>query len=94
MTTLATRMRALADLECFDIEVIDQNGNTVDPKTNGFPKFDFDNRAKKSMTVNEWKQGRFKVSYPNYECRVLNADGSEAHGNTKLASVRDTYESQ
>jgi hypothetical protein len=32
--------------------------------------------------------------YPAYDCRVLNADGSEAHGNAKLESVRSTYEEE
>ncbi len=94
MTTIATRMRALADLEDFDVEVIDKNGNVVDPKTNGFGKFDYDRRAKGSMTVAEWKEKRFADSYPGYDCRVLNADGTEARGNTKLENVRATYEEQ
>ena len=94
MTTLATRMRALGDLEDFDIEVLDQNGNAVDPKTNGFAKYDFDRRAKGSMTVSDWKEKRFGATYGGYGCRVLNADGTEAHGNTKLESVRGTYEEQ
>ncbi len=92
MTTLATRMRALADLENFDVEVLDGQGNAVDPKTNGFAQYNFDRRAKSSMTVSEWKQRRFSPTYPGYSCRVLNGDGSEAHGNTKLVSVRESYE--
>ncbi len=94
MTTLATRLRSLGDLEDFDIEVLDQNGNVVDPKTNGFAKYDFDRRAKSSTTVSDWKEKRFKVAYPGYGCRVLNGDGTEAHGNTKLESVRESYEEQ
>jgi hypothetical protein len=85
-------MRELAELEDFDVEVIDANGNAVDPKTNGFPRFDYDRRAKSSTTVTEWKQKRFQATYPGYNCRVLNGDGSEAHGNTKLESVRESYE--
>jgi hypothetical protein len=94
MTTLATRTRALGDLEDFDIEVLDQNGEAVDPKTNGFAKYDFDRRAKGSMTVSDWKEKRFGTTYGGYTCRVLNSDGTEAHGNTKLESVRSTYEEQ
>ena len=92
MTTLATRMRALGDLEDFDVEVIDKDGKVVDPKKNGFAKFDFEKRAKGSTTVNDWKEKRFKKTYPGYDCRVLQADGTEAHGNTKLETVRGTYE--
>ena len=92
LTTLATRMRALADLEDFDVEVLDGQGNAVDPKTNGFAQYNFDRKAKSSMTVSEWKQRRFSPIYPGYSCRVLNGDGSEAHGNAKLVSVRESYE--
>jgi hypothetical protein len=87
LTTLATRMRALADLEDFDFEVLDGQDNAVDPKTNGFAQYKFDRKAKSSMTVSEWKQRRFNPTYPGYSCRVLNGDGSEAHGNAKLVSV-------
>lgn len=41
---------------------------------------------------NGCKQTRFAATYPGYQCVVLNGDGSEAHGNTKLSSVRATYE--
>ncbi len=94
MTTLATRIRALSDLEDFDIEVLDLNGNSVDPKTNGFAKYDFDRRARGSMTVSDWKNKRFINAYGGFTCRVLNADGTEAHGNAKLESVRSTYEEE
>ena len=55
-------------------------------------QYNFDRKAKSSMTVSEWKQRRFNPTYPGYSCRVLNGDGSEAHGNAKLVSVRESYE--
>jgi hypothetical protein len=87
----ATRLRELGDLEDFDVQVT-QNGQLVDTTKNGLPRYDFDRKAKGSMTVAEWKDKQFKKVYPGYECRVLNADGTEARGNTKLESVRATYE--
>jgi hypothetical protein len=91
MTTAATRIRGLADLEDFDVELL-KDGKVVDPKTNGLPKYDFDRKAKGSMTVTEWKASRFTAKYPGYDCRVLNGDGTEAHGNTQLSTVRASYE--
>jgi acyl-coenzyme A synthetase/AMP-(fatty) acid ligase len=41
--------------------------------------------------VSEWKKGRFKKSYPGYDVDVLDADGEPAKGQTKLGTVRDTY---
>ena len=77
MTTLATRTRALGDLEDFDVDVIDQNGNVVDPKTHGFAKFDFEKRAKGTTTVNDWKERRFKKTYPGYDCPLLASNENE-----------------
>ncbi|MCK6437594.1 hypothetical protein [Rivihabitans pingtungensis] len=91
MTTLATRIRALSDLEGFDIQVFDHKGDAADLKTNGLPPYPHERKAKGSTTVAEWK-GRFNKTYPNYSCEILEADGSVAHGNTKLESVRATYE--
>lgn len=87
-------MRALGDLEGFDVQVIDKNGAVVDPTQNGFAKFDYDRRARGSITVNDWKANRFAKTYSGYDCRVLNADGTEAHGNTKLENVRSSYEEE
>jgi hypothetical protein len=94
MTTLATRLRELGDLEGFDIQVIDESGDPVDPKTNGFPKYDFDRRAKGSMTVNDWRYKRFAATWPGKSCRVLYGDGREANGNATLTTVRQSYEDE
>ena len=94
MTTLATRMRELADLEDFDVQVLRSDGTVVDASTNGFPRYDYDRRAKGTMTVADWKTARFNTAYPGYSCKVLNGDGTEARGNTMLATVRETYEEQ
>lgn len=39
----------------------------------------------------QWRDLRFKQVYPGYEVTVLLADGSEAHGVTRLGTVRDSY---
>lgn len=92
MTTLATRTREIGDLEGFDVEFYDKNGNPADPKTNGLPKYNFDRKAKSSATISEIKESRFKKIYPDYEVKILKGDGSIANGNTKLSSVRESYE--
>ena len=93
MTTLATRIRALSDLEGFDIKVFINGGSTqADPKTNGLAPYPFEKKAKSATTVSEWKTNRFHTTYPGYWCEVLNGDGSDANGNTKLESVRISYE--
>jgi len=37
------------------------------------------------------KDGRFKLLYDKHEIYVLRADGTKAHGNRLLFTVRDTY---
>ena len=92
MTTVATRTREIGDIEDFDIQVIDKDGNAVDPKQNGFPKFNYDRKAKGDTTVADWKANRFNKTYKGYDVRVLKGDGSVANGNLKLSTVRKSYE--
>ena len=44
------------------------------------------------ITVKTWKQSRFLQSYPGYDVEVLDDRRSDVQGNTRLATVRDTYE--
>jgi hypothetical protein len=93
MTTVATRTRNIADLEGFDI-VIMQNGQPVSPKSNGgIGRYPYENKAKHSMTVAEWRT-RFEREYPGYTCDVLLSDGNCATGQMKIRTVRETYEEE
>ena len=94
MTTLATRIREIGDLEGFDVEFYDQNWRVADVKNNGFKKFNYDRKSKGSLSVSSWIEKRFRPVYPGYNCVVLNGDGTTAHGNTLLSSVRATYEEE
>ncbi len=91
MTTLATRMRELSDLEGFDVVVKNLDGSQADLKQNGLPGYPHERKAKGTTTVAEWK-ARFEKIYPGYTCDLLNGDGTEAHGNTQVNSVRTSYE--
>ena len=42
------------------------------------------------MTVGEWKI-KFKKQYTGYDVTVYKNNGDRASGQTKLATVRDTY---
>jgi len=90
MTTLATRIREVCDLEGFDIEVFNPDGTLADLKQNGFPAYPHERKSKGQTTVSEWKN-RFHAAYPALTCNVLDADGKICNGNTKLESVRETY---
>jgi hypothetical protein len=47
---------------------------------------------KGSKTVNKWIKERFEAMYPGFTCDVLNGDGSIATPQSKLETVRGTYE--
>jgi hypothetical protein len=92
MTTILTRVREIAEKEGFDI-VVTRGGKRIDSTENGvMGKYDFDKKLKGSKTVSEWIKERFERTFPGLSCEVLNADGTVAIGQTKLETVRSTYE--
>jgi hypothetical protein len=92
MTTVATRVRAISDLEGFDI-IVRQNGQEVDKKANGtLGSYPYEKRAKHNQTVAEWKQNRFEATYQGFTCDVLKGDGAIATGQTRIETVRQSYE--
>lgn len=52
---------------------------------------DYSHRAPGGLTVEAWRRVRFRTRFPGYDVKVVNADGSQAHGRTLLRTVRDTY---
>lgn len=94
MTTAATRMREIAELEGFEVVILDGSGQPLDPKTQGLPSYRqaFQRAASNNWTVSEWKEQRFKDVYLGYDVQVLMDDGTIARGNTTLRTVRESYE--
>lgn len=91
MTTVATRLRKISDLEGFDI-VIRQNGHEVDVTRNGvLGRWNFQKASRGSWTIQQFKT-KFSQAYPSYTCEVLLEDGTLAGANQTLADVRGTYE--
>ena len=68
------------------------DGRDVRSDKEDIPTFGYERAAKDDYSVSEWKKRRFAQKYPSYDVDVLKADGSVAHGATKLGSVRATYE--
>lgn len=94
MTTVQTRTREIGDKEDFDIIVTRKlSGKPVNPAENGLMrKYPFDKKAKGTQTINDWKKKRFERKYPGLSCHVLNGDGTKAAPQTKLETVRASYE--
>jgi len=51
----------------------------------------FAKKAPGRMTVEGWRQRRFRAIYPGFDADVLMANGTPARGNTFLETVRDSY---
>jgi len=47
--------------------------------------------ARNAWTVSQWKRQRFNAVFAGYAVEILDANGHVCQGNTKLASVRDSY---
>lgn len=82
--------KRIFDIEGFEViirnsEGKDLRGDYVLPK-----QYEAYRMTRNSFSVKEWKD-KFKKQYPGLEVDVINADGSKAHGSTKLSKVRDTY---
>lgn len=91
MTTVATRLTEIAVVEGFDI-IISKDGAEVDRRANGIiGPYKYQRRCKDSFTVSNWKEDRFSRCFPGFTCEVLNGDGTNAIGQTKLETVRATY---
>jgi hypothetical protein len=96
MTTAATRLREIAQLEGFEVELLAPDGSLVSPAQQGLPSYNrvFERRARSDWTVNEWIEKRFQKVYPGYDVRVLKDDGTPAAGQMRLQTVRESYEAE
>lgn len=81
--------KRIFEIEGFQVDIIkdgrDVRGNMQLPK-----QYEAERMTRNSMTVGDWKN-KFKMQYPGYDTIVYKNDGSKASGQTKLATVRDTY---
>lgn len=81
------------DIEGFAVTFKHNGGRDVRADCGGVPQYNgYERMAKNDMTVAEWKERRFFPNYSGYDVDVLDGDGQPVPGNTKLASVRDSYE--
>ncbi len=83
--------KTIWDVEGFEVH-FHQNGRDVHALRPNIPRYPYTKMAKHTMTVNDWKEGRFNQSYPGYDAIIFDGNGTEVTaGQTQLASLRDTY---
>ncbi|CAM1377940.1 hypothetical protein [Fretibacterium fastidiosum] len=95
MTTVGTRKAAIHNVEGFLIGVFDKAtskeiSDTENGKMKAYPR---ERATKGNSTVSEFIK-KFENSYSdsNLTCKVYKEDGTEATGQTKLSTVRESYE--
>jgi hypothetical protein len=78
-------------VEGFDVAIKYPNGRDIRGDRDHIPGYPYDRMAKNAMTVSAWREIRFHPAYVGFDVDVLDARGNVVAGNTRLASVRDTY---
>ena len=81
--------KRIFEIEGFQVDITRDGKNVRDDLQ--LPKqYEAERMTRNSMTVGDWKN-KFKTQYPGYDAIVYKNDGNQASGQTKLATVRDTY---
>jgi len=91
MSKLKTVERRIANVEGFEVTFRHADGRDVRSNKEGLPMYPYQVAAKNDFTVGQWREQRFNQAYPEFEITVWWADGPEAHGATKLSTLRDSY---
>jgi len=94
MATIKRVENQISELEDFDVIFTTEEGRDVRGDRTGIPGYlnKFENKAPGRMNVEGWKERRFRPIYPGFDVEILMADGTHAHGNTLLETVRASYE--
>jgi hypothetical protein len=91
MPKLKSVERIIANIEGFEITIRHADGRDMRGDKEGLPTYPYQMGARNEFTVAQWRDQRFKQVYVGFEVTVWTADGSEAHGATKLSTLRETY---
>ena len=91
MSTIANVERKIRRVEGFDVRILHLRGADVRGDRTGLPQYSFRHAAADDITVEHWKETRFRPSFPGFEVDVLNGRRRSAQGNTKLSTVRVSY---
>jgi len=74
------------------VRILHLRGSDVRGDRMGLPQYSYHRAAENDITVETWKGTRFRPSYPGFEVDVADARGHSVPGNTKLGTVRESYE--
>lgn len=93
MATIERVENQIARIEGFNAVFLTADRRDLRGDRTGIPGYStrFAKKAPGNMTVEGWKQRRFRAIYPGFEVDVLMRNGEPARGNTFLETVRSSY---
>ena len=92
MSSVANVERKIRRIEDFRVHILHLNGADVRGDREGLPQYSYHRAAEKDITVQTWKETRFRPSYPGFDVEVIDRRGNSVQGNTKLDTVRRSYD--
>jgi type I restriction enzyme M protein len=84
-------MDTIAEVERFQVVILDPQGQRLHGRTVLDQDYDFINAANRRWTVAEWRRKRFELLYAPLRVEVLDGSGAVVHGKTYLETVRESY---
>jgi hypothetical protein len=91
MSTIGNVERKIRRIEHFEVRFLYLDGTDIRSDKSGLPQYPYGVAASGEITVATWKKIRFSQVYPGYDAKVLDARKNVMTGNTKLATIRDSY---
>ena len=92
MSKIKNVERRIWEVEGFAVRFLYLDGTDVRGDKTGLPGYPYERAAGSDITVEAWKKARFRQVYPGYDVDVMDAYNSSVQGNTKLTTVRHSYE--
>lgn len=92
MSSIANVERKIKRIEGFRVRILHLTGADVRGDREGLPQYSYHRAAENVITVETWKGLRFRPSYPGFDVDVVDARGNSVQGNTKLGTVRESYQ--
>ena len=91
MSSIANVERKIRRIEGFRVRVLHLTGMDVRGDREGLPQYHYHRAADNDITVETWKETRFRPSYPGFDVEVIDRRGRPVQGNTKLDTVRTSH---
>ncbi len=91
LSTIANVERKIKRVEGFRVRILHLSGADVRGDRQGMPQYVYHRAADNNITVETWKETRFRPSFPGFDVDVIDVRGNSVQGNTKLETVRETY---